>query len=83
MYSDAYRPLINCMLQSASWGSTWSRGVSALGGGVWSRGVSALGGVWSGGMSVQGVWSGGCLLEGGVSQHALRQTPSPPRGQNS
>ena len=33
---------------------------SLLPGGVWSRG---------------GVWSGGCLVRGGLSQHALRQTP--------
>ena len=39
-------------------------GGSALGGVCLVRGVSALGGV--------------CLIWGGVSQHALRQTPSPP-----
>ena len=60
------------------WGSAWSRGVSARGclvqRGVCSRGVSALGGclVWRGAWSRAGV-SG----PGGVSQHALRQTPSP------
>ena len=62
------------MLESASrGGSAWS-GVSAWSGGVsaWSGGVSA----WSG-MGVflvrGGAWSRGGL----VSQHALRQTPSP------
>ena len=55
-------------------GSAWPRG----GGGVsaWSRGVvcQVLGGsAWS---------QGGCLIQGGMtSQHALRQTSSPPRGQ--
>ena len=67
------------MVQSAS------RGGSAPGGGVCSggvpgRGVSGLGGLvlgsaWFGG----DVWSRGSgVLWGGVSQHSLRQTPSPP-----
>ena len=30
-----------------------------------------------------GVCPGGCLPRGGVSQHALRQTPPYPRGQNN
>ena len=53
---------------------------SGPGGGVWSRGVSG-----PGGSGPEGVWSRGVSAPGGgVSQHALRQTPSPPpRGQNS
>ena len=40
-------------------------------------GVSAPGGVCSRGVSAprEGVCSGGCLLLGGVSQHAMGQTP--------
>ena len=53
-------------------------------------GKSSGGCAWSGGVSAPGGWgicSGGCLVRGGLaSQHALRQTPSPPlpppRGQN-
>ena len=49
------------MLKSASrGGSTWSGGVCSQGGSAWSGG-SAPGGV--------------CLVWGGISQHALRQTP--------
>ena len=62
-------------------------GVSGPGG--WGSGpgrVSAPGGFCSGGCGVPGLggWGPGLggLLPGGVSQHALRQTP-PPRGQNS
>ena len=69
-------------------------GVSALGGvcswGYLLLGAAPRGGVCSGGCLLQGVsapgvsapggvCSGGCLLLGGVSHHALRQTP--PRGQ--
>ena len=60
-------------------GSAWSRGggVSARSGGVsaWSGGVSA----WSGGC-LPGLGRGVSVCSGGVgiSQHALRQTPSPP-----
>ena len=57
---------------SAPWG-----GLPAPGGGVCYRGVSA-----TGGCLLRGVVSapGGCLFPGGcgVSQYALRQTPSPP-----
>ena len=73
-----------CLLRGVSApGGVYSQG----GGGVWSRGVSALGRSAPGG----GLVLGGCLLPGGlsapgglcsgggvVSQHALRQTPSPP-----
>ena len=60
-------------------GSAWSRGVSALSGGVCLvRGClpGPGGSAWSGGVSA---WSGGCLPGPGgcISQHALRQTPSP------
>ena len=62
-------------------------GMSARGG-VCSQGVSAPGGVCSGGCLLLGglLWGvstpGGCLLPGGVvSQHALRQTPTPLCGQ--
>ena len=81
------------MLESDSRGGVCSQGVSGPGG-VWSGGVSAPrgvsglggGGVWSwGGVCSGGVCSrgeclllGGCLLPGGISQHALRQTPLPP-----
>ena len=59
-----------------------SGGVCLLLGVSTPRGVSALGGVCSGGVpSAAGVCllPGGCLLRGWgvVSQHALRQTPSP------
>ena len=40
------------------------------------------GGVCSWGVSVVGVCSGGWVWSGGLSQHALRQTPSPLCGQN-
>ena len=75
------------MLQSASGGDgvcsggclLW--GVSAPGvvlgpGGCLLPGVRGVPGPW--GVSAPGGWSGGCLLWGGVSQHALRQTPSSP-----
>ena len=66
--------------------------LSALGGSVCSQGVSAPRGCLLQGVSTLGggVCSGGCLLQGvsapggwvsalgGVSQNALRQTPSPP-----
>ena len=63
-------------------GGAWSggvclvRGVSALGVSlVGGGGVSAPGGcVPGGGICSWGAWSGGGL----ASQHALRQTPSPP-----
>ena len=64
-----------CMLLGGVcfWGGVCSQGGVCSGGCLLlGRGVSALGGVWSG-----NGW--GCLLPvGGVSQHALRQTPSPP-----
>ena len=68
------------MLQSASPG----RGC-LVPGGAWSGGMGCLlpggcllqGGVCSRGEG--GAWSGGCVPGlGGVSQHALRQTPLPP-----
>ena len=73
--------------------SLFRGGVCSQGGcllrGVFARGVSAPGGVCllpgvsARGVSALGVWSGGvCSWGGGVSQHALRQTPSP-HGQNS
>ena len=76
-----------CLVRGVSGprGSALGGGGSGLGG-VWSGGVCLhLGGVWSGGVCLH--WGGllrGCLLPGGllpgggVSQHALRQTPSPP-----
>ena len=75
------------MLQYASGGGgwlVWGVGGSAPGGGAWSWvGVVCLvqGGVCSqrmpgpGGVSGLGGW---CAWSGGVSQHALRQTPLPP-----
>ena len=51
-----------------SWGVSALLGVSSLGGGL-LLGVSALGGC---------LLLGRCLLLGGVSQHALRQTPPLP-----
>ena len=43
---------------------------------AWSGGVPSLGGVpGPGGVSAPG---GVCVWSGGVSQHALRQTPLPP-----
>ena len=52
---DAYQPLVDRMLESASRGEgVWSGGVSA------PRG-SGPGGIWSGGSG-----SGGCLLQGGL-----------------
>ena len=80
---DAYRPLVDRMLESAS------RGGGLLRGGVWSGGcllggrVSALGGgsAWGGCLLWGGSGlGGGCLLRGGcvvASQHALRQIPPP------
>ena len=59
-------PLVDRMVQSVSGGrGSAPRGVVCLGG------VSALGDVCSG---EEGVCSGGSA-PGGVSQHALRQTP--------
>ena len=49
------------------------------GGSVYSQGeggVCSWGGVCSGGVCSRG-W-GWCLVQGGISQHALRQTPLPP-----
>ena len=58
-------------------GGVWSGGVSAHRG-VCSWGVSAPGGsVCPGGSAPGGVCSGGIWSGGVVSQHALRQTPSP------
>ena len=61
--------------------SAWSGGVCLVGGclpgqgAAWSREVSGPGGVPGPG----GLWScGGGAWSGGVSQHALRQTPLPP-----
>ena len=51
-------------------GGVWSRGVSGPGGCVWCGGCLLLGGLVLG-----GVCSCGGLLRGGISQHALRQTP--------
>ena len=79
-----------CLLRGV--GGVCSRGVSALGGlllGVCSGGCLlpgsvCSGGVWSRGSGPGGVCSGGVCFQWGVgvvSQHALRQTPSP-RGQN-
>ena len=57
--------------------------MSASGGGLLPGGCLLLGGGW-GWSAPGGGWSapgGGCLLQGVgvvVSQHALRQTPSPP-----
>ena len=62
---------------SAPGGSAPRRGVCLLQGGVWSRGGCLLGGVSAprgGSVCSRGVSAPG----GGVSQHALRQTPSPP-----
>ena len=67
-------------------------GFMLLGGVPGPGGCLVQGGAWSGGSAPEGVclvrggvcsggcaWSGGCLLWGGLaSQHALRQTPSPP-----
>ena len=71
------------MLQSASRGGAWSpggvclvsrrRGVCLVLGGVCSGGVPGPRGVCSGGVCLVP----GCAWSGGVSQHALRQTPSP------
>ena len=67
------------MLTSASWWGVCSCGGCLVLGGVYSqggllRGCLVLGGVCSWGVVCS---RGGCLLRGG-SQHALRQTPSPP-----
>ena len=64
-------------------GGVWSRGAQPApgGGGVWSQGVVwSLGGVAGpmGGLVLGGVCSWGGVCSGGVSQHALRQTPLPP-----
>ena len=50
----------------------WGRGVGVS---AWSGGVCSWGGAWSGGSACS---RGVCLVWGGISQHALRQTPLPP-----
>ena len=57
-------------------GGAWSGGVCLFQGGLpVLGGICSWGGVCSGGR-VPG--PGGCVRSGGVSQHALRQTPPPP-----
>ena len=68
-------------VSAPGWGVCSQGGLVPGGSGPWGSapggsapGDSGLsGGVWSG-----GVWSRGDLLLGGISQHALRQTPLPP-----
>ena len=68
-----YRPLVDRMPESASSGGGSAPGVCVCSWGSvcsWGRGVCSQGGVCSRGC----VLLGGCS-QGGVSQHALRQTP--------
>ena len=70
------------------WGGVCSRGWCLLQRGSAPKGVSAPGGCLLPGVSTPGGYllPGGCLLQGSalgwVSQHALRQTPPVPCGQN-
>ena len=61
-------------LLPGGWGGVWSRGVSALGRSAPGGGLVLGGCLLPGGLSAPG----GLCSGGGVSQHALRQTPSPP-----
>ena len=67
---DVYQPLVDRMLESASWGRSGpGGGVPGPGGlsapgGVWSQGVPGPGGVCSGECLLQGYLLWGCLLWG-------------------